>query len=245
MTKRDEFYYRLNDKQRAQLTVEFASTKFVASPSPGPYAYTLRFHEAFGFPISKSLVLSPSVSDRLRRGRLILEETIETLTKGLGLTLTYQSGPYDDHEIINAKALSLAHEEGKFYDPVETADGIADINVVANGTAIEFGIPMPSVDHEVYCSNMSKLVDGKPILNRCQYWNDPEADLGDETRGHCQHQLNAIVQGQEFGPMDCHEPSHLIDPTAPVGKGLKPDTYTPANVTRVLETHLLQFGAEE
>lgn len=212
MPLRDQFYANLNESQSRQLSEEYASDVHVASPKPGPYAYTLTFHESFGFPVSQSLVLNPSVSDRLRRGKLIFEEVMETLTKGLGLTLIPVSGE-------NGKvSFELIHREGDLYDPVETADGIGDINVVANGTAIEFGIPMPSIDHEVFCSNMTKLVDGQPILNICVHEGCPDPLC-------------------DFAP-------HFIDPTAPKGKGLKPDTYTPANIVRILQTHIEQFGAE-
>lgn len=224
MPQRDKFYARLTESQAKQLSEKYASDVFVASPSPGPYAYTIRFHHAFKFPSEQPLVMTPSVTDRLRRGQLMLEETLETLVKGLGLSLTHND------EVISWKDLSLTHEEGHFYDPIETADGIGDINVVANGTAIEFGIPMPSIDHEIYCSNMTKLVPCSCVVNQ----------TGPEGCGICNESGKVpIINGQTPGYRE-GEPGY--DSSAPVGKGLKPSTYTPANIARVLQTHVEQFG---
>ena len=48
---------------------------------------------------------------------------------------------------------------------VEIADGIADLLYVTIGTALEFGLTecLGDIITEVHRSNMSKLVDGKPI----------------------------------------------------------------------------------
>ncbi len=51
-------------------------------------------------------------------------------------------------------------------DVVEVADGIADCLYILFGTAHEFGLgdKLPAIFAEVHASNMSKLVDGKPLL---------------------------------------------------------------------------------
>jgi predicted HAD superfamily Cof-like phosphohydrolase len=50
-------------------------------------------------------------------------------------------------------------------DPVEIADGLADLLYVVFGTAVVYGIPMDEVFLEVHRSNMSKLgSDGKPLV---------------------------------------------------------------------------------
>lgn len=46
---------------------------------------------------------------------------------------------------------------------VEIADALADLIYIACGTAVSYGIPLDVVYDEVHRSNMSKLVDGKPI----------------------------------------------------------------------------------
>ena len=50
-------------------------------------------------------------------------------------------------------------------DLIGIADGGADLEVVVNGTMLEYGIDLDAVLAEVHRSNMSKLgADGKPIL---------------------------------------------------------------------------------
>ena len=46
---------------------------------------------------------------------------------------------------------------------VEIADALADLIYIACGTAVSYGIPLDVIYNEVHRSNMSKLVDGKPI----------------------------------------------------------------------------------
>lgn len=50
-----------------------------------------------------------------------------------------------------------------FNDLTEIADALADIIYIACGTAVSYGIPLDKVFAEVHRSNMSKLVDGKPL----------------------------------------------------------------------------------
>ena len=50
-------------------------------------------------------------------------------------------------------------------DLVEIGDALGDLEVVINGTGLEYGIRLPEVVREIHASNMSKLgEDGKPIL---------------------------------------------------------------------------------
>jgi predicted HAD superfamily Cof-like phosphohydrolase len=48
-------------------------------------------------------------------------------------------------------------------DFVEVADALADLIYIACGTAVSYGIPLDKIFEEVHNSNMSKLVDGKPM----------------------------------------------------------------------------------
>lgn len=119
-----------------------------------PFYLTLRMHHAMGFPVA-SYPQVPSVSDRERRLRLILEEFLE-LTEAMGFRLVQ----------CNSGIFKPEHVEGSRYDLVETLDALADLDVVINGTAVEFGLPMLSANREVYLSNMSKLLpDGKAAIN--------------------------------------------------------------------------------
>jgi len=48
-------------------------------------------------------------------------------------------------------------------DLVNLAKELADIIYIACGTAASYGIPLNEVFEEVHRSNMTKLVDGKPV----------------------------------------------------------------------------------
>lgn len=125
-----------------------------------PYYLTLNMHKAMGFQVASSLQ-SPSVSDRERRLRLVLEEFLE-LVDAMGFQLCIDGAPANS----SFEEITVTHVEGSKYDPVETLDALADLDVVINGTAVEFGLPMLSANREVYLSNMSKLLpDGKAAIN--------------------------------------------------------------------------------
>lgn len=129
----------------------------------GAYWLTREFHTRFGFAVNSQVQLNPSVTDRERRLRLILEEFKE-LCDAMGFDLIAEG---ETGECISVfESLTVEHQEGSRYDPVETADALGDINVVVAGTAIELGIPQPIIDMEIYLSNMTKLgEDGYCIFN--------------------------------------------------------------------------------
>lgn len=93
------------------------------------------FHEFFRLPINYA---DPSIISRNRvrlRLDLIKEEYIEVLIA------------------MNSDNLQ------------DIAKELADLLYVTYGTAVEYGIPLDDVFHEVHESNMSKLdVDGQPIF---------------------------------------------------------------------------------
>jgi predicted HAD superfamily Cof-like phosphohydrolase len=82
----------------------------------------------------------------------------------------------------------LMHEEFNEYmdaenddDLVEVADGLADIIVIALGTALEYGIPLAEIFDEVMWSNMAKLgPDHRPIvlpsgkIGKPEGWKPPD-----------------------------------------------------------------------
>lgn len=144
------------------------------------------FSLAFGRPIHDVLQMNLSVSDRLLLGKLLFEETLETIEKGLGLRLTVSndheygpefvengvmySVPVMDYPEGEAQAVGapfiLTHVEGDFYDPVETADGLGDTNVVIHFIAHWLGMDLDAITAEINDSNMSKLAaDGTAIIN--------------------------------------------------------------------------------
>lgn len=95
------------------------------------------------------------------RAALILEECLEIITKGLGLSINI----WDE---IRQEQISISEQNIKNYfevkftkvkevNLVELADGLADLDYVAtSGTANAAGIDIQPVIDEVHKSNMSK-----------------------------------------------------------------------------------------
>lgn len=202
---------KFTPEQEEQLTQPTAMEQYQTPDEldTGPFWLTERFHRALGLP-NPSTLQQPSVSDRERRLRLILEEFLE-LTEAMGFEL----GVRDKQGILVTgimDRIEVAHIEGSRYDVVETSDALGDLNVVVNGTAVEFGIPLPLVDLEIFASNMTKLgPDGKPIINGV-------------TPGYRNAMTNPDTAESGFRP------------DVPVGKVLKPDSFVKANIAKVLKT---------
>lgn len=95
----------------------------------------------------------PNLDVRKLRARLILEEALETINKGLGLEVRVGIAEPVSIGSITFWANSVP-------DLVELADGCADLKVVTVGTELAFGIDGEPVFNEVHRSNMSKFIDG-------------------------------------------------------------------------------------
>ena len=140
------------------------------------------FNIAFGRPVNDELT-PPSVSDRVLLGKLILEECVETLTKGLGLTIHAK-----DVMNIRPDNFDVVHREGDLFDAVEAIDGLADMNVVIHFMAHWMGMNLDRATEIVNESNMSKLgEDGKPIIN------DPAGDWFDDSKP-----IGKILKGPNY-----------------------------------------------
>lgn len=185
---------------------------------------TRRFHQVMGLTV-RDVPGEPSEAERLLRAKLLFEETLETITKGLGIAMTFDVGDQTYCIEPDDEGNQIDFEIAGSYDPVETLDGLADVKVIANGTAVQFGLPMEEGDLEVFESNMSKLDEnGNPIVNRCKYPIGEGAETQD-----C---LNQLHHGE------CVDTDHLIDPTKPIGKLLKSPQFRPADIGRVIrEAH--------
>lgn len=171
---------------------------------------TKRFHTVMGLQVNHEPII-PTVEERILRAKLLLEETIETIQKGLGLELHYDGAPID----FESAAFEIVHPEGRFYDAVETLDGLADVKVIAEGTAVAFGLPLEETSYEVYCSNMTKLDgNGNPIINGV-------------TPGYRNRAAMEEYNGESYD-----ETGFRAD--SPVGKLLKSEFYVPANIARVI-----------
>lgn len=132
-----------------------AGTPLPAIPDArDPEALVRQFHHTYRMPISSE----PANVDIERihmRMALIAEEFAELMGAVYG----------DDAEqaVLASVNAAVAGDAGT-RDAVESADALADMIYVIYGMALECGIPLDAVLHEVQRSNMSKLsASGEPI----------------------------------------------------------------------------------
>lgn len=174
------------------------------------------FALAFKRPVNSEPVML-SVSDRLLLGKLLLEETLEYCTKGLGLELVmadYDPGASDGDTVFDASGidrLKLQLDEGRTMNLKEVIDGLADVQVVAHFNAHWHGFNLDYATKVVHESNMSKLDDeGQPIINECL-----------TLQTHDDHICNL-------------EPCALLDESKPRGKILKSKNFFEPDFTEVI-----------
>ena len=156
-----------------------------------------------------------TVTERELLGKLLFEEVVEYCTKGLGLEIHCLN-----MIAFNERNFILKLREGQRYDPVESIDGLADVNVVIHHNALMHGFNLDAATEIVNESNMSKLgEDGEPIINgvtsgyrtAVQQWADEDLD----------------------SPSAAHEPG--FDSSKPIGKILKgPNYWEPTSRLRQL-----------
>lgn len=96
------------------------------------------------------------------RARLMLEETLETITKGLGIKIHFLDTSVDKESLKYFVDHAMFQKTSNI-DLVELADGIADMNVVSLGTSSAYGIDQEDVNIEVYDSNDSKVLMLKDV----------------------------------------------------------------------------------
>lgn len=97
------------------------------------------------------------------RAKLIFEEALETLTKGLGLSVSLKKG--GQTIVIDEDSLkewmtdkeAITFQKQKEVDLVELADGVSDLMVVGEGTTLAAGIDAEPIHSIVCAANLSKV----------------------------------------------------------------------------------------
>lgn len=148
------------------------------------------------------------------RARLILEEALETIVKGLGLAVvitTKAGGIRVDAnnlaDIIGEKGILFPKE--KEVDLVELADGLADLAYVGEfGTAVAAGIDLEPIQDEVHASNMTKA------------WTEEDVEKG--------KLLYPEAKLEHYG-------GNLYRFVRPDGKVIKSPNYRPAQIAPLVE----------
>ncbi len=179
-----------------------------------------QFNLAFGRPVNDRVV-PLTVSERELLGKILFEEVVEYITLGLGLQITHS----DMTSSVTSKGLmpgrfDVCLNEGQRYDPIESADGLGDVNVVIHFAAHWHGFDLDAVTTEIHRSNMSKLgADGKAIVNG-------------ETPGYTTRIIPKLggIEGIDFD----HEPEPGFDPSKPIGKILKGPNYFKPDIDSAL-----------
>lgn len=131
------------------------------------------------------------------RAMLVLEEALELIVKGLGVTgMEWHNG--FGRYIISLKDMlnnvkNIKFDKGEPTDLVQLADGIADLEYVSTGTASACGIKMQPIFDEIHRSNMTKFIDGM-VREDGKYEKGPSYSKADiESILHKQFDSGAII----------------------------------------------------
>jgi predicted HAD superfamily Cof-like phosphohydrolase len=107
---------------------------------------------------------TPSEEVRILRAKLILEEALETIYKGLGVYVLINNKPkYDVIDISNTshpRALEMVFQAHGQFNMEETIDGCCDLSVVTIGTLSTLGVPDKPFLEEVDNNNLAKFGPG-------------------------------------------------------------------------------------
>jgi len=123
------------------------------------------FHEAFGVPVAVEPKMPKATWDAERQAALSaaidalegLADTMRAKTDNAGETRWLRIGLMAEEM---AEYLT-AEDAGSL---IKIADALGDMGVIADGTALSYGIPLDDVRKEIHRSNMSKLdSNGQPI----------------------------------------------------------------------------------
>jgi len=114
------------------------------------------FHEAFGVPVAEKPKLPAAAWDSGRQAAL--DNAIDALE-----ALVDAMRAATDGGAMRWLRIGLMAEEMAEYLTAED-DALGDIGVIADGTALSYGIPLDDVRREIHRSNISKLdSSGRPI----------------------------------------------------------------------------------
>ncbi|MGD0938161.1 MAG: nucleoside triphosphate pyrophosphohydrolase family protein [Terracidiphilus sp.] len=161
----------------------------------------------------------PEPATRLLRARLVFEEALE-FVKGCGCTVTMTvAGSNGDKETAVIDEIGVVLDPGGTPDLVEYVDGCVDQLVVTYGALNAAGVKVESAWDEVQRSNMSKAW---PHCSVC------DAILVQGSDAEFAHPEDANAHNGEWSAM-------LKIHKRPDGKVIKAQTYSPANIKRVIE----------
>jgi len=176
-----------------------------------------KFMEMFGQETPETPTQIDEKTAKLRAS-LILEETIELITKGLGLSINIvqpnEKGDgtdwveIKDEEFVNYQIDFVKNKE---VDLEQVGDGVGDVMVVTVGTSIACGIDQEPINEEILNSNDSKM------------WNREDLDKVPS---------NCIIEDIN---------SDLCRVKRSDGKVIKSVSYQPAQIAPIIESQKNKF----
>lgn len=116
------------------------------------------FMRLAGQEVPKQPTSHVSVPTRILRAKLILEECLETIYEGLGVTVSLNLGSYGTAQISITQCDFETHDSD--INLVELIDGCCDIKVVTTGTLSACGVPDLLFQEEVDQNNLDKFGPG-------------------------------------------------------------------------------------
>ena len=118
--------------------------------------FMAKMHRTFEGAVKQSLPVKPTIpilEVRKLRAQLMLEECLETINKGLGLSVHLK--------MFDVKIEDFEYRERGNPSLVEIADGLADLEVVGScGTASACGIALEPIYNAVANDNLMKFAPG-------------------------------------------------------------------------------------
>lgn len=209
------------------------------------------FSLAFKRPVNDRVV-PLSEEERLLLGKLLFEGAVEYVTKGLGLRICVDRPQLMTNAIFDSgftiinepeEALELEVNPHVRYDPIESADGLADVNVIVNFNSSLHGFDLYALTREVHESNMSKL----DICDCCggNGWSGGVRPADPELCDACEccsgtgtmPIINGVTPGYRNWTVEGDPGSYpevRFDPSKPIGKILKGPNYRPPNLQKLL-----------
>lgn len=112
------------------------------------------------------VVTIPDDDTRILRARLMSEEVLETIEKGLGISI-FVRNPVTGG-VVSVDFSKLEFEIERPVDMVELVDGCYDTTVVTTGTLISVGVPDMPGQELVDDANLAKFGGGKDEYGKFQ-----------------------------------------------------------------------------
>jgi len=204
-----------------------AISNWIERPTTAHYNRVLEFMQKTGQDTPTCITI-PDRETRRLRAKLILEETLETIT-ALGFDVTYKPWKHDEPHHLNIEMLGFweLHD----YDILDLIDGCTDIIVVTTGTLIAFGLPDIVFQQETDAANLRKFETPKCSFCDKEMWWFEGGEKHPSTEAWICPTFDCLGEGKGSASL----PKRAGPYTRADGKHIKPPYWTPPNHKQHLE----------